>query len=81
MFYLSDGDLLCGGILTEPNGRVQSPDPDNDGLYEADVHCYWIVIAPEGKIIELNFTFVSLWSYEICYGDSVRVSLKYCQAV
>lgn len=71
-----DRDFLCGGILIEPNGTILSPDRDFDGVYESNLDCPWLLIAPEGKIIQLIFKYSVIESSEICEFDRAEVGIK-----
>lgn len=56
----SDSSCLCGGILTDPIGRLKSPDLDGDGLYESNLNCVWLVLANEGKNISFTVTAMDI---------------------
>ena len=60
----------CGGILTSPTGTIKSVDRDFDGMYDPDLHCIWIIVAPTGKLI--NFEFIEFQLYGEC-GDFILV--------
>jgi hypothetical protein len=54
----------CGGILSEPFGRISSgkfPLP-----YENDQDCEWLIQAPEGTTVTINFLKFSLEKSKTC---------------
>lgn len=59
MFFFWHSD--CGGVLTEDNGEVLSPNFPNN--YNHSDACAWLILAPEGSRIQvfsisrLNFDF------------------------
>lgn len=53
MFFFLPSD--CGGVLTEDNGEILSPNFPNN--YNHSDACAWLILAPEGaKIQVLNFS-------------------------
>jgi hypothetical protein len=49
----------CGGNIDLRNSAssvVQSLDADNDGLYEPNLNCQWLVLAQPNKVIRLTFS-------------------------
>ena len=70
-----DADGLCGGILTEPNVTLSSPDRDFNNRYDAESDCHWILAAPDDKVIQLVFEHVNMEGIfeESCYYDNVLV--------
>ena len=49
----------CGGTLTRLSGQIQSPDEDNDGVFDHGVECEWTLIF-ENTIIELHMLRLDL---------------------
>ncbi|XP_052232745.1 multiple epidermal growth factor-like domains protein 10 isoform X3 [Dreissena polymorpha] len=48
----------CGGVLTDPLGVITSPNLRSN--YSNEVHCTWVINAPEGYQINVNFTDFAL---------------------
>merc|ERR1719228_993124 len=66
-----DTEQPCGGILSEPFGRISSgkfPLP-----YENDCDCEWLIQAPKGTTITINFLKFSLEKSEKCRHDFLAV--------
>ena len=76
IFPLHSGkDEACGGIVTEAEGLIKSPDRNSDGRYEDKEHmCVWAVVAPLGHRIELDFHHFDLEDAAFCAFDFVEVS-------
>ena len=57
----------CGGTLTNTSGQIQSPDEDNDGVFDHGVECEWTLLF-ENTLIELRILRLDLRtpSYENC---------------
>ena len=77
-YYIScrfclDEEFMCGGILTESDGLIASVDRNNDTLYETNLQCVWIIVAPITHVIELNFTFIDIEYHKNCEWDHIRV--------
>lgn len=55
---------------------IRTVDKDGDGIYEPNLDCVWTIIAPEGKIIRLQFFYVNMEGiYGGCNYDVVEVSV------
>uniref|UniRef100_A0A1B6C4Q2 Cubilin n=2 Tax=Clastoptera arizonana TaxID=38151 RepID=A0A1B6C4Q2_9HEMI len=64
-------DVVCGGIFKDMQGTISSP--LEDGAYPPNTVCTWIIIAPIGHIIDINFiSFHLVWTYD-CHSDSLEV--------
>ncbi|XP_052271847.1 deleted in malignant brain tumors 1 protein-like [Dreissena polymorpha] len=61
----------CGGVLTDPIGVITSPNFPND--YNNNTRCTWIIKAPEGSQINLNFTDFVMESHEQCRLDHLEL--------
>ncbi|XP_052259361.1 deleted in malignant brain tumors 1 protein-like isoform X2 [Dreissena polymorpha] len=61
----------CGGVLTDPIGVITSPNFPND--YNNNERCTWIIKAPEGSQINLNFTDVVMESHKLCRLDHLEL--------
>ncbi|XP_046746260.1 cubilin-like [Diprion similis] len=64
-------DIRCGGIFTATTGIIQSP--SDNGKYGNNEECTWIIQAPPGFIVRLNWHIFDLESHRACYHDYVRV--------
>ncbi|XP_060075561.1 cubilin-like [Ylistrum balloti] len=85
-FSLNYGFTDCGGILTQDNGVITSPNYPN--LYNHSDSCAWIIQAPEGVRVNVQFTNFDIENHSSCvfdyleilngpYGDSPSVG-KFC---
>ena len=74
MTFSIDEDYMCSGILMEPTGMIESPDRNGDGVYDLFLDCVWIIIAPKGKGIQMEFPSFSLEQSFKCTYDKVIVS-------
>ena len=64
----------CGGILTSPSGIIRSVDKNFDGMYDNDLHCVWIILAPPG--LKIQFGFIEFQLFKGCNDFiTVRVSV------
>ncbi|XP_053120680.1 cubilin [Hemicordylus capensis] len=50
----------CGGYLTKSSSSFGSPDSNNDGKYDKDLECVWIIAAPMNKLVNLTFSTFTL---------------------
>ncbi|KAG8515901.1 Cubilin, partial [Galemys pyrenaicus] len=48
----------CGGTLYGDSGSFTSP--GYPGTYPNNTHCEWVVIVPTGRLVTINFYFVSI---------------------
>lgn len=49
-------DVSCGGIITDANKVIRSPmSTDQNGLYLPNMKCRWVIVAPKGFVIQMNF--------------------------
>ena len=57
----------CGGTITRSSGQIQSPDVDNDGIFDHGVECEW-TLSFENTLIELHILRLDLKtpSFENC---------------
>ena len=57
----------CGGTVTRSSGQIQSPDVDNDGIFDHGVECEW-TLSFENTLIELHILRLDLRtpSFENC---------------
>lgn len=64
-------DRECGGILKSQPGMIQLP--PEEGRYSLK-KCTWIIQAPPGQIIQLNWITFDLDSTHECYWNSIKIS-------
>ena len=71
---ISDSDMLCGVIFSPRYFRP--PDRDNNGYFDDDLDCAWVIIAPEGFGIQFDFKSVDIQFSDIpdCFEDYVEVN-------
>ncbi|KAI6170817.1 putative cubilin [Aphelenchoides bicaudatus] len=77
-FNLSVVFHACGGYITEDEngnaGTITSPG-FNRGNYSNSVDCMWTFQAPEGKVVQLNFTYMDIeYSHECNKKDFLEVT-------
>ena len=75
--YISDEDRQCGGILTANSGVIMSVDRDGDGMYDNNLECVWVIVAPNTTLIELVFSSMEIEWHKNCESDYVRVKPKF----
>ena len=64
----------CGGILTEPTGTIISPDDDQDGAYDKDIECIWMILADADQVISFKFSQMDIvWNIPCHEGDRIEV--------
>ncbi|XP_033761795.1 cubilin-like [Pecten maximus] len=70
-FSLNYGFTDCGGILTQNNGVITSP--NFPSLYNHSDSCAWHIQAPEGFRINVQFTDFNIETHPNCVFDYVEV--------
>ncbi|XP_046744297.1 cubilin [Diprion similis] len=65
-------DVRCGGILKAPSGVIQSPSAMNS--YDETEDCTWIIQAPPGLIVKLDWHTFDLEDSYDCRLDYVAIS-------
>ena len=70
---LSETSQKCGEVLRSRTGVIVSPDYDQDGFYDLNVDCLWIVEAPEGHVIGFHLHFVHIEPTPYCLKDLLLV--------
>ena len=55
---------ICGGTLTEPRGRIYSPEFPNN--YPTNVNCDWTIQLPKTSNIILSFLSMDIEEDEDC---------------
>lgn len=69
------GDPGCGGVFTDSEGTIMSPNWPND--YAHNRQCIYLIMIPVGEKVALNFTHIDVEGYSNCAGDYVEVGLVY----
>ncbi|XP_034244978.1 cubilin [Thrips palmi] len=65
-------DLMCGGILKDRHGLIESP-RGSDGNHPSDAKCSWLLVAPPGHVVQLTFVSLVLEKTRECDFDYVAV--------
>lgn len=65
-------NLNCGGILKETTGTVSLSNGNNNS-YEPNMNCKWIIVAPYGHVIQMNWVNFNLEHHGQCIFDYVAV--------
>lgn len=67
-------DVECGGIVKDASELIKSPmDTDGNGMYKSNANCRWLVYAPKGHVIQMNFINFDLELDTACKYDSVTI--------
>lgn len=66
------GKTDCGGVFTKPGQKIRLPTGEND-LYLDNMECYWVIMAPEGKGIMINWNSFHLETTMDCMYDYVEI--------
>lgn len=67
-------DVECGGIIKDATELIRSPmETDGDGVYKSNALCRWLIYAPQGYVIQLNFISFELEQDTVCKYDSVTI--------
>lgn len=67
-------DVECGGIIKDQSELIKSPmDTDGNGVYKSNAVCRWLVFAPPGYVIQMNFINFELELDSACKYDFVTV--------
>ena len=64
---------MCGELLVRPEGTIQSADRNEDGLYDPNSKCYWILVAPVSTTVRIEFLSISLEESNDCLYDFIAV--------
>lgn len=60
-------DVSCGGVISDASKVIRSPmSTDATGVYKSNSNCRWVVVAPRGFVIQMNFINFELESGECC---------------
>ena len=63
----------CGDKLTSSSGVIESPDEDNDGLYDHNLNCSWTVTAGKGFVVAFHITRLVIEYSYLCERDRLEV--------
>ena len=72
---LSETYKICEEVLRSRTGVIVSPDYDQDGLYDFNVDCLWIVEAPENHVIRFHIHYVKIEPTPRCGKDVLMVHI------
>ena len=66
-------------MMREPSDWFLAPDHDNDGFYDANVDCKWIIYIPGIERIRFTVQNMDIQQFENCDLDylEVRIVLNY----
>ena len=73
--FLAAQSKDCGGIVTKPSGWITSPDLDQDGFYDFNLNCSWIIEVAEYKLIAFQLLYLEIVPSEDCLVDRFLVSI------
>ncbi|CAL1529132.1 unnamed protein product [Lymnaea stagnalis] len=65
----------CGGTLRQSSGTIRSLDIDNNGQYEPDLDCHWLIYVGENKLVTINITGINIAGQSPCQGENVTDQL------
>ncbi|CAH0721455.1 unnamed protein product, partial [Brenthis ino] len=65
-------DTECGGIYKNSSGVVNHPS-NVDGIYSNNQYCTWMLIAPEGMHIKLEWSKFEVEDMPTCNSDYVEI--------
>ncbi|XP_036318853.1 cubilin homolog [Rhagoletis pomonella] len=66
------GKTDCGGVFTKPGYKIRLPTGEDD-MYLNNLECYWVIMAPEGKGIMINWESFSMEQTMDCMYDYVEI--------
>lgn len=67
-------DVECGGIVKDSNIVIKPPKESGDSSsYKSNAACKWLVVAPPGYVIQLNFLSFELELDTECQYDYVKI--------
>lgn len=67
-------DVECGGIIKDANELIKAPmDSDGNGVYKSNAVCRWLVHAPKGHVIQMNFINFELEQDTLCKYDFIKI--------
>ena len=67
-------DVECGGIVKDSHELIKSPmETDGNGVYKHNSNCRWLVYAPPGHVIQMNFIKFDLEKDSACKYDFIQI--------
>lgn len=69
--FVPSADPGCGGVYTETEGIIISPNWPNN--YAHNRQCIYIIRMPQNEVVALNFTHMDLEIHSGCLFDFVEV--------
>ena len=76
LLIFTDNTVSCGEILTVSPWQIQQRNFTYlDGVYDVDLDCRWIIIAPNHYQITLEFGQIDIEGQYPCHFDYIQVSL------
>lgn len=67
-------DVECGGIIKDSNEMIKAPmDTDGNGVYKSNAVCRWLIHAPKGHVIQMNFISFDLEQDSACKYDFIKI--------
>lgn len=67
-------DVKCGGLIRDAKELIRPPmDTDENGLYQTNSLCKWLVVAPKGHVIQMNFLNFELEHDSRCKYDYLTI--------
>ncbi|KAL3836256.1 hypothetical protein ACJMK2_021695 [Sinanodonta woodiana] len=70
-FFLIYNFTACGGTLTNPFGTISSPNYPNN--YDHNDACSWLIMAPEGTQIRIDFHELNMERHPSCNYDYLEL--------
>ena len=52
---------------------ISSVDQDQNGFYDNNLNCVWIIIAEEGRVVDFDFLYIDLEADGKCRYDFIEV--------
>ena len=74
--YTDNENETCGGMITDRSGLITAPDNDEDGFYDFNVECVWLIKVASDSVIVYQILDVEIGeaSTDSCEGDVLSVS-------
>ena len=79
MYYFTEVLEVCTSntLLTTETGIFTSLDTDNDGLYDFNLDCVWIIEAGEDEFVKMNIQSIDIQEDDVCRYDFLEVHFCY----
>ena len=75
VYHLKVEVSVCGEVLNDSSGTLRSPDSDNDGLYDHNMDCRWIIAVHQDTRVEFKILSMDIEQHETCEYDFLRVNI------